>query len=571
MSARRNQKKNHKSYSLERRLQSSLDNRRQISTLRSLEPVPVPVPVPVPTIVPAVSKEEETEEGKNDSKTNSNSKSNNSKLAIIDFASNDYLGLGHSKTQLDKVQQRYDTYIQSRNPPYLGSTGSRLLSGNSKLASDLEQLLSKIHSSSSSVSVSPSDSSSVSSLTSPSVISHTHGNDHIKTLSSSSSSSSSALLFNSGYDANLSILSSIPMDNDYIIIDELVHNSLIMGIKMGGRIPTEQVLTFQHNNIQDLKKKLSLLSVIMDEKNENTSTSTGWGEVIIVVESVYSMDGDVAPLGRILDVALEYNARVIIDEAHGLGIFGKTNVCNLNQYDSNESAQYQQQEQKRAVEISGGGGGGTGVLAALNLESHPSILAAVYTFGKAAGCHGSVVIAQEVIIQYLVNYARPFVYSTALPPHSLCTILCAYETMIGEEGELLRKNVFDLVKFFRSIFINELKKSGIIRSDGSGGSDGSDETSFLLSSYSPIQAVMCRGNEHCIRVANMLRKVGSINVFPIRSPTVPKGEERIRIILHAHNNKDEVRHLVQCLCWSMKQSLEITIDRERFDRVSSKL
>ena len=93
--------------------------------------------------------------------------------------------------------------------------------------------------------------------------------------------------------------------------------------------------------------------------------------------------------------------------------------------------------------------GGTGVLAALELENHPALLAAVFAFGKAAGCHGSVIVGSNVLIQYLVNYARPFVYSTSLPSYFLWTIKCAYyDTMIGKEGTKLRGKVF--LNWFRS-------------------------------------------------------------------------------------------------------------------------
>ena len=196
-------------------------------------------------------------------------------------------------------------------------------------------------------------------------------------------------------------------------------------------------------------------------------------------------------------------------------------------------------------------GGGTGCLCALGLESHPALLAAVYTFGKAAGCHGAVIITKEVVKQYLVNYARPFIYSTSLPPHSLCTIERAYDTMIGIEGERLRHRLFELVTLFRQRFVEQFKVTFHIEDENEIHDD------LLLTSYSPIQAVMCRGNQHCTRVAAMIREKGSFDVFPIRSPTVPKGEERIRIIMHAHNNEEQVTDLVQCLSKYMIESMKI--------------
>ena len=352
------------------------------------------------------------------------------------------------------------------------------------------------------------------------------------------------------------------MEHDYILLDELAHNSLIMGVRMG-RIPVDQVMTFQHNNIHDLREKLLALSIMTHDQNrithghdlvhdgqkEEVQQLQSQGEIIIVVESVYSMDGDIAPLKDILDLALEYNAKVVVDEAHGLGVFGKTNVSDLY------FGQQQHNYNNNSVSLNDGNNnnhgekvyGGTGVLAALNLESHPSLLASVYTFGKAAGCHGAVVISEEVTKQYLINYARPFVYSTSLPPHSLCTIQCAYESMTSKSGELLRETVFSLVRLFRTSIMKEFQQSSKTSKSHNDDGGGGDPNRILLESYSPIQAIICRGNERCIHVSKMLREVGPFDVFPIRSPTVPKGEERIRIILHAHNTEMEVIHLVKCL------------------------
>lgn len=488
--------------SLEERFKEALQTRHQLSTLRKLQ---------LDSTVAGGS-------------TNHICNSKGNLQPSVDFSSNDYLGLAHSKAQLSKVNQKYETHIKTAQPPYLGSTGSRLLSGNSTLATNLETKLAKIH---------------------------------------SPRNPASALLCNSGYDANLSLLSSIPIDLDYILMDELVHNSLIMGVRMS-RIPQEQVITFQHNDIDDLRKKLFFVSKITHEKNSighEKKQQKKQSEIIVVIESVYSMDGDVAPLKEILDVALKYDANVIVDEAHGLGVFGITNVQNI----INEVSSFTDQTalsngldnkiiEGQPKEQSGGGGG---CLCALQLESHPALLAAVYTFGKAAGCHGAVIITNEVLKQYLINYARPFIYSTSLPPHSLCTIECAYETMTGREGEKLRHQVFKLVHLFRQQSVEEFKRTFSIEDDEK------IHKHLLLTSYSPIQAVMCRGNEHCIRVATMLREKGRFDVFPIRSPTVPKGEERIRIIIHAHNNEAQVIELVQCISKFMVESMKTEAEFER--------
>jgi len=411
----------------------------------------------------------------------------------VDFSSNDYLGLAHSSKQHGIVESKYRELTQKQSPPFLGSTGSRLLSGNSAYALSLEKFLAVAH------------------------------------------NRPCALLCNSGYDANLSILSSIALPDDFIVLDELVHNSLIMGIKMS-RIPMNHVNFFRHNDVQDLER------ILLSLKGRSGGDDVK-GCTMVIVESVYSMDGDVSPLEEILDLSSKFGANVVVDEAHGLGVFGRTNVNDLSINTSLKTV-----HSDSLI-------GGTGVLSALNLENHPALLAAVYTFGKAAGCHGAVITGSKVLIEYLINYARPFVYSTSLPSHSLVAIKCSYDTFIGIEGERLRSKVFHLVHFFRSNIETALKD---------------ESADYLLPSPSPIQAIICRGNEHCVEVAKELKELGGISVFPIRSPTVPKGEERIRIILHEHNTEMEVVHLVKCILRFMKTS-NANIGKLQGEDMTSKL
>ncbi|EED95870.1 oxononanoate synthase, partial [Thalassiosira pseudonana CCMP1335] len=356
---------------------------------------------------------------------------------MIDFASNDYLGLARCPRQHALVQSAYSDLSCTSS---LGATGSRLLSGDSDLARLLEANLAKVH------------------------------------------NRPASLLFNSGYDANLSVLSSLPYrhdGDDAIVMDNLVHNSLIMGVRMG-RLANDRVFLFRHNDVADLKR-------VLDEVLATSSSPS----ILVVVESVYSMDGDVAPLKEIFNLCQEKGAGVMVDEAHGLGVYGHTNVQDF-----------------------------------------------VHTFGKAAGCHGAVVAGSETLISYLVNYARPFVYSTALPPHSLVSIQQTYKSMMGPEGESRRRIVFQLVKLFRA----EMAKGLVVLNEQFPGLEFD-----MLPSPSPIQAVIVPGNERCIQVCRYLRDVGGLDVYPIRSPTVPKGMERIRIILHSHNTENEVHQLTKML------------------------
>lgn len=456
---------------METRLQECLDRREREGTLRSLMPLP-------------------TSSSSSNSTPPKPSSASITSLPFIDFSSNDYLGFARCREQNRRVGCAYNKFMTSNNNiSLLGATGSRLLSGDSNLARSLEAKLAHIH------------------------------------------NRQAALLFNSGYDANLSALSSLPYRDDgqdAIIMDELVHNSLVMGVRMS-RLQKDRVFSFRHNDVDDLRRVLD--NVI--------KSSAVIPTVLIVIESVYSMDGDIAPMKEILDLAESKGAVVIVDEAHGLGVFGHTNVDDMKLesvvagtcHMQNSGAERTQQSLQ----------GGTGALAALNLEHHPALLCSVHTFGKAAGCHGAVVAGSNTLISYLVNYARPFVYSTALPPHSLVSIQQSYESMMSGEGERRRKLVFHLVRLFRREMERGLS------------SFGKDCQFKLLPSPSPIQAVIVPGNENCISICKDLREIHRFDVYPIRSPTVSKGKERIRIILHAHNEEDEVQQLVTALLTSFRR------------------
>lgn len=512
---------------INKRFESVLERRKKEGTLREL---------------PSISKR------KSDDKNVMISSSHHDDYAfLIDFSSNDYLGLSQSWDQIQKVESRFQEYLHQQSKSInnninamtvLGATGSRLLSGDSQKHHELEKKLAKIH----------------------------DGHD--------------ALLFNSGYDANLSVMSSLPnidisddsgrRERDLILMDELCHNSLIMGVRMGARSNKDKnarVEFFRHNDAHHLS---SLLQSVFTPTTTSSPSTTPRPLVFVVVESVYSMDGDIAPLKKIFELAQLYfpYVHVIVDEAHGHGIYGKTNRHDLllrdddddndhiiQSHDYNNTHKFSQEETKNIITSTKENErehhnnnnennqvfGGTGVLAALNLEHHPCLLCSVHTFGKAAGCHGAVVISPtqntSLLIPYLVNYARPFIYSTALSLHSLITIECSYETVISQTiGEFKRKHLFELVRYFRFL----AKKKFCLD---------------ILDSPSPIQAVMVssssgnsiskeNNNEKCIQLAKQIEKYGKMKVYPIRYPTVKKGQERIRIIIHSHNTRAQVENLV---------------------------
>src|SRR5690606_15362675 len=252
----------------------------------------------------------------------------------IDFLSNDYLGLARSTALKKRIQEDYQQLPHATN----GARGSRLLSGNTAYAEALEAYLAEVF------------------------------------------LGESALLFNSGYTANLAVISTIPQRGDTIIMDELAHACM----KEGARLSFAEKRSFRHNDVDDLEKNLKKAQ----------------GAIFVVVESIYSMDGDFCPLREILDLCKTYEAHLIVDEAHSTGAMGVK---------------------------------GSGLACSLGVEKE--IFARVYTFGKGMGVHGAVVIGSEPLIQYLINFARAFIYTTALPLHSLVSIREAF-SYLGENPGL---------------------------------------------------------------------------------------------------------------------------------------
>lgn len=392
---------------------------------------------------------------------------------FIDFSSNDYLGLAQSMEQHDKVEVTYQKLSVSRVPGgtahrrrLLGSTGSRLLTGDTDYAHQLEQNLALWH------------------------------------------RREAALLCNSGYDANLAVLSCLGF-NSTVIMDELAHNSLYTGVRSSRGCT---VHLFRHNSLGDLENRLRQLKSERGGSNQHTSSSTK--PPLIVIESVYSMDGDAAPLQNILDLALQYRASVIVDEAHGLGVYGRTGMGMIEEY---------------------------------HLENHPALLCSIHTFGKAAGCHGAVVCGSQSLKQYLYNYGRPIIYSTSLPIHSLVCIACSYQTMRSSQGSDLRRKVRGMVKLFRTRLKRVLNHSG--RNSCTRDTPTNRPTMALVPSESPIQALIVPGNTRCVEFCERLWETSqqTVRLYPIRSPTVPKGQERVRVIIHAHNTHDEIEYLVDLI------------------------
>ena len=336
---------------------------------------------------------------------------------LVDFCSNDYLGLARS----EELRSLIDKELRSTQFIW-GSTGSRLISGNSAFTEELENQIAAFH------------------------------------------TSSSALIFNSGYDANIGLFSALAQRGDTIITDELIHASIIDG----SRLSFANRYSFKHNDLNSLEEKLRQAK----------------GKIFIAVESVYSMDGDEAPLKEIAHLAERNGAALIVDEAHSAGVFGKQ---------------------------------GRGLVSELGLEG--SVFARLITFGKALGCHGAAVLGSDLLRSYLVNFARSFIFTTASSPFSHLSVQAAYSLLQKHNMQVLLKEKIELFK-----------------------NETSDIRQSFIASRSPIQCVITGGNERSRFLESEIHAAG-FDVRAILHPTVPQGKERLRICLHSFNTEKEIKQL----------------------------
>jgi 8-amino-7-oxononanoate synthase len=349
----------------------------------------------------------------------------------IDFASNDYLGFAKNETIFNETHE----YLVQNNLKVNGATGSRLISGNHSLYTTAENFIAKFH------------------------------------------DVPAALIFNSGYDANVGFFSSVPQRNDIILYDELCHASIRVGIAMSNA----KSYKFQHNNPDDLER------IILKITTQNPEPRT----LYLVTESVFSMDGDCPNLEELVSISNKYNCHLVIDEAHALGVFGES---------------------------------GEGLVQ--NLDIQNDVFARIITFGKGLGCHGAAIIGSEELKSYLVNFARSFIYTTGLSPHSVATIYIAYQQLQKEKVAMqkLKHNI----KYF-----NQVKTQNGLKS-------------LFVYSKSAIQSAIIPGNEKVKSIASKLQENG-FDVKAILSPTVPEGQERLRFCLHSYNSEEEISEVLRLL------------------------
>ena len=354
---------------------------------------------------------------------------------LIDLSSNDYLGFANNETIYAETFQ----YLLGKDLSQNGATGSRLISGNHQLYDELEQHLSVFH------------------------------------------QVESALVFNSGYDANIGFFSVVPQRNDLVFYDELIHASIRDGIALGNA----KGYKFKHNSLKDLKEKI--------ERSVRAQSKTIDPDIYIITESVFSMDGDSPDLKPLCEFCTEHGYYLVVDEAHAVGVFGVK---------------------------------GEGLLQELNLEQQ--VFARIITFGKALGAHGAAILGAASLKTYLLNFARSFIYTTALPPHTIATISSAYNFLGGASGIEQRERLKTNIEFFNS-------KCASLNLEG-----------FFIRNISAIQSCVISGNERVKMISTKLADDG-FKVKAILSPTVKKGEERLRFCLHSFNTKEEIGFVLQLL------------------------
>lgn len=342
---------------------------------------------------------------------------------LIDFSSNDYLGFATN----NEIENIANSKLKSYENLKFGATGSRLLSGNYSLIEDFETYLS----------------------------------DYYQV--------EAALVFNSGYDANLGLISAIGQRQDLILYDALCHASIRDGIALS----KAKSFKFSHNDFENLKLKLEKFQSEFDN-------------IYVITEQVFSMDGDQTDLKKITKICNDFGAYLILDEAHAVGTISQTNIENLNY----------------------------------------NIFARVLTFGKSFGSHGAVVLGNLELKDYLVNFAKSFIYTTAPSSRNIAHNWAAHLFLKdkSDDFEQLQLNI----AYFKEI------------------SSKFNLENCFIESHSAIQSCVIGGNKQVKNISKQL-EIKGFDVRPILSPTVPKGEERLRFCIHSFNTKNEIYSVLNIL------------------------
>jgi 8-amino-7-oxononanoate synthase len=360
--------------------------------------------------------------------------------SMLAFCSNDYLGLASHPRVIAALREGAELYGA-------GSGASHLVSGHSRAHALLEERLAAMEA------------------------------PHLE--------SARALYFCTGYMANLAVLTALGSDPDAMIFSEaLNHASLIDG----ARLARAGVTVYPHGDVAVLEAKLA---------------ASNAGTKIVVTDSVFSMDGDLAPLPGLLALCERYGAWLIVDDAHGFGVLGQH---------------------------------GRGALEHFGLRS-PNLVY-VGTLGKAAGVGGAFIAAHESVIELMIQRARPYIYTTAAPPALAHALLASLDIIEGEEGHARRTHLGQLVKLLdRELHLQRWQRPA---------------------SDTAIQPIIIGANDEALQVASRLHEQG-LWVPAIRPPTVAPGTARLRVTLCAAHTEDEVAQLAASL--NRLENEQLTLER----------
>jgi len=343
----------------------------------------------------------------------------------INFSTNDYLGIGDCSALQEEF---YSLQNPARSHAYkCGATSSRLLSGNFEGYAQLEQLL-------------------------------------------ADSYQRSALVFNSGYHANIGILPALTTKQDLILSDKLNHASIVDGCQLSAA----RTMRFRHGDLEHLEKLL-------------TKHRDDYDNVFIITESIFSMDGDLADLSKLVQLRNQYDCFLLVDEAHAIGVRGESGLGLCEEF---------------------------GLLSVVDLI--------IGTFGKALASSGAFVICSETIKKWLINKMRSLIFTTALPPVVVHWNYFVFKKMLGMTDR--RAKLFSLAKFCRTQL----------------------EGFYPIIGDSQIIPIMVGDNHQTVALAEKAKLAGFV-VFPIRPPTVPVGTSRLRLSLSASMTESDLLPLLNLL------------------------
>jgi 8-amino-7-oxononanoate synthase len=341
---------------------------------------------------------------------------------VISFCSNDYLGLANHPAVINAFQKAANCFG-------VGSGAAHLINGHTRIHHELEEALAEFT-----------------------------GRER-------------ALLFSTGYMANLGVVQAMLGPGDRIFADKLNHASLVDGALLS----RARLHRYPHCNMASLRKRLQESSP---------------GEKLIMTDAVFSMDGDLAPLPELVELAQEHHAWLMADDAHGMGVLGGNGAGSLKHY-------------------------------GLSAEEVPILMG---TLGKALGTAGAFIAGSEDLIEYLIQTARTYTYTTAMPAALAAATLASLNIVITEPQR--RTDLQELIGYFRQ--------------------KASELDLKLLPSRTPIQGIILGENNKALSMSNRLFKEG-IMVTAIRPPSVPPGTARLRITLSANHSKAQIDTLIASL------------------------